>query len=471
MARGNPAAPPLDRKVLAVAMIVALGGVTTVLDMTIVGVALHTLSDYFDTGLGTIQWLTTAYILAVAMVVPATGWASDRFGGKRLWLTAVVLFTAGSVLCGLAWSVPSLIAFRVVQGLGAGMMLPVGMALVGRTAGRERMGRAMSLVGIPLVLGPVLGPVIGGVLVDTVSWRWIFLINLPIGIVAFTLASIVFDRDEPAREERLDVRGLMLLCPGVTLLIYGLANATSVAAVASVGFLVPFCAGAVLLAAFVRHAARTAKPLLDVRLFANRTFSSAASIHFVLGAALNGSMLLFPLYYQLVRGESALISGLLLVPQGIGVAMMMSISGRYVDKGKSGQIVLFGLPLIVLGFVAFTQVDDLVLLSVALWLIGVGAGCTMMPAMATAYRSLRGEQMAGATATFGIVQDIGASMAVATFIVVLDAQLAANPEPAGAFETVFWLPLVLSVAGVLPALLLARRTAPATEDSPALSSV
>jgi EmrB/QacA subfamily drug resistance transporter len=375
-----------------------------------------------------------------------------------------VIFAAGSLLAGLAWSVPSLIVFRVLQGIGAGLIGPVGTSIVARTAGRERMGRAMGVVGVPLVLGPVLGPVIGGLLIDTVSWRWIFLINLPIGVVAFALAWFVFDRDS-AREAGggIDTVGFLLLCPGVTLLVYGI----------SFGSLLSGAAGLVLLAVFVVHALRSEKPLLDLRLFANRVFTGAAGIQFLMNATLSGSMMLFPLYYQLVRGESALVAGLLLVPQGLGVAMMMPISGRLVDKGRQAPLVLTGIPLLVLGFLSFTQAGadgGYLRLGLSLWLIGVGAGCTIMPAMTAAYRALNPMKIPHATATFSIVQELGASSAVALFVVLLDARLRVEPARADAFDLVFWLPLALVVAALLPAVLLARRrTAPESEPAYAAS--
>ncbi|GAB3434018.1 DHA2 family efflux MFS transporter permease subunit [Actinophytocola sediminis] len=459
---GKQLSEPLDRKVLAVAMIVALGAVTPIIDMTIISVALHTLADVFDSDLATIQWVTTVYLLASAMVVPLTGWATAWFGARRLWLGALALFTFGSLLCGLAWSPASLILFRVIQGVGAGMLGPVGTAMVARVAGPKRMGRAMSLVGVPLVLGPVLGPVIGGIVLDLVSWRWIFLINLPIGLIAILLSARIFDRDQPTERDRIDARGFFLLCPGVTLSVYGLVNVSSMAALTSASFLLPSAAGVVLLALFVRHARRVDKPLLDIRLFANGTFASAAGVLFLANAILSGAMMVLPLYYQLARGETPLNAGLLLVPQGLGVAMMMPIAGRIVDRGKPGMIVLCGIPLIVAGFVSFTQAGDdgnYLRLGLSLWIIGVGTGCTMMPAMTATYRRLDPARIPHATATFSVIGDFGASSAVALFVVVLDAQLARNPDAVHlAFGNVFWLPLVLAIASAVPALLLAWRS-------------
>jgi EmrB/QacA subfamily drug resistance transporter len=451
----------MDRKLLAVALIVALGSFTVVLDMTIVGVALRTVSDHFAVSLSTVQWVTTAYILSTAMVVPLTGWATDRFGGRRLWLSAVVLFTAASVLCGLAWSVSSLIFFRVLQGVGAGLMAPVGTSLVARAAGPARMGRAMGLMGIAIVFAPVVGPVIGGILVDAGSWRWIFFLNLPIGLIALALAWTFFERNQPTTPDPIDKVGFLLLCPGITLFVYGLANVSSVSGLTGPGFLVPTLLGVALGVLFVRHALRTERPLLDLRLFRNRTFSATVGTQFLMNATLSGSMMLFPLYFQLLRDASPLTSGLLLVPEGIGVAMAMPVTGRLVDRGKSGLVILCGLPALVLGFFSFTQAGadaSMVRLALSLWLIGVGAGCTIMPAMSTAYRALAPAEIPRASATFSIAQEIGASGAVALFVVVLDAQLRTRPAPA-AFDTSFWLPLALTLMVLVPALLVARSAA------------
>lgn len=458
MAGGKAGAPPMDRKLLAVALIVALGSFTVVLDMTIVGVALHTMADHFTVSLSTVQWVTTAYILSTAMVVPLTGWTTDRFGGRWLWLSAVALFTLASVACGLAWSVTSLIVFRVLQGIGAGLMAPVGSSLVARAAGPERIGRAMGLMGIAIVFAPVVGPVIGGVLVDAGSWRWIFFLNLPIGLIALALAWVWFDRNQPTTPEPIDKVGFLLLCPGITLLVYGLANVDSLTGLTAPGFLVPTLAGALLGALFVRHALRTERPLLDLRLFRNRTFSATVGAQFLMNATLSGSMMLFPLYFQLVRGASPLESGLLLVPEGLGVAMTMPITGRLVDRGKAGLVILCGLPALVVGFFSFTQAGadaSMARLALSLWLIGVGAGCTIMPAMSTAYRSLAPATIPRASATFSIAQEVGASSAVALFVVVLDARLHAGAAP-DAFDTSFWLPLALTLVVLLPALLVAR---------------
>src|SRR5690242_11422998 len=214
----------LTREILALASVVVLGAIMTVLDATIVNVALPTLGGEFHTSIATIQWVPTVYLLAFASIIPLTGWLSERLGAKRLWLASLVVFVVGSLLAGLSWSVGSLIAFRVVQGLGGGMIMPLGQTILAQAAGPRRMGRVMSIVGVPLLLAPIVGPVVGGALVGGVSWRWIFFVNLPVGAVALALAQRLLP-DVPRRPApRLDVRGLVLLSGGIALALYGLAE-------------------------------------------------------------------------------------------------------------------------------------------------------------------------------------------------------------------------------------------------------
>src|SRR5690242_18692030 len=205
----------LDRGVLMVASVVVLGAIMSILDVTVVNVAINTLARDFKTSLSTIQWVATGYTLALATVIPLTGWAADRFGTKRLYITSISLFVAGSVLSGLAWSSGSLIAFRVLQGLGGGMLMPAGMTILTRAAGPQRVGLVMAIIGVPMLLGPILGPVLGGWLVTDFSWRWIFFINVPIGAAALFMSLRVLPRDIPDAAHRLDWKGLIVLSPAL----------------------------------------------------------------------------------------------------------------------------------------------------------------------------------------------------------------------------------------------------------------
>jgi EmrB/QacA subfamily drug resistance transporter len=248
----------LGRPVLAAAAVVVCGAAMTILDSTIVNLAIERLAVAFDARLATIQWVSTAYLLALASVIGLAGWASDRFGTRRTFMAAVAAFLVGSLLCGLAWSAGSLIAFRALQGLGGGLVMPVGMTILARAAGPDRMGRVMALVGVPMLLAPALGPAFGGALIEAFSWRLIFLVNLPVGVVALVLAARVLPR-EPVKPARLDVLGVALLAPGLTLLVAGLT-----------GLVVALVPGLLLLTAFAAHALRAEDPLIDLRIFRDR---------------------------------------------------------------------------------------------------------------------------------------------------------------------------------------------------------
>src|SRR3954451_15989905 len=227
MAPRQPA-EKLDREGYVVAGVVIVGVLMSVIDMTIVNVALETLSRELHSGLNTIQWVTTAYLLAVAVVIPLTGWPTERFGSKQVWMTCVLLFGIGSALCGLAWSASSLIFFRVLQGIGGGMIMPVGMSVMAQTAGPKRIGRVMSVVGVPMLLGPILGPVLGGLILDNASWRWIFYVNIPVAVAALLLARRLLPGAHGGADAgRLDRRVLLLLSPGLGLIVFGLSESES----------------------------------------------------------------------------------------------------------------------------------------------------------------------------------------------------------------------------------------------------
>ncbi|MGA2013436.1 MAG: DHA2 family efflux MFS transporter permease subunit, partial [Solirubrobacteraceae bacterium] len=224
----QPAQPEgLDRDTLIVAGVVLLGAIMSILDTTVVNVAIDHLAVAFHSSLTTIQWVITGYTLSLAAVIPVTGWAADRFGTKRIYMWSLVLFTLGSMLSGLAWSSATLIFFRVLQGIGGGMVMPAVMTIMTRKAGPHRMGRVMGVLGVPMLIAPILGPILGGWLVDNASWRWIFFINLPIGIVAFVLARIVLEPDQPQPTHRLDWLGMLLLSPGLAVFIFGLAESST----------------------------------------------------------------------------------------------------------------------------------------------------------------------------------------------------------------------------------------------------
>ncbi|GAA4878119.1 DHA2 family efflux MFS transporter permease subunit [Pseudonocardia benzenivorans] len=423
-----PAAAPeagsdkLDRGVLAIAAVVVIGAIMSILDVTVVSVAIPTLQRDFGVELTTIQWIATGYTLALATVIPLTAWAGDRFGTKRIYMISIALFVTGSVLAGLAWDITSLLVFRVLQGLGGGMLMPVGMTILTRAAGPHRVGRVMSIIGVPMLLGPICGPILGGWLVDSFSWRWIFFINLPIGVIGLLLAARILPRDGKGIAGKLDLLGLALLSPGLALLIYGFAEYGSQHGFGHAQVIAPMAVGAVLLVGFVWHALRTPQPLIDLRLFANKVFSASIVTMILMILAVFGGMLLLPIYLQTVRFESALDTGLLLAPQGIGAMLAMPIAGQLADRTGVGRIVPVGLAIIAGSFWWLTglQADTSYWhLGIALFVMGVGMGFTMMPTFTGALQTLRRRSIANASTTLNITQQVGASIGTALMTVIL----------------------------------------------------
>ena len=451
--------------------VVMLGAVMTVLDTTIVSVAISTLGRDFDVSVATIQWVSTGYLLALSMVIPLTGWAVERFGARRLWFASLALFLAGSVLSGAAWSAGSLIAFRVVQGIGGGIILPVGQTMLARAAGPQRMGRVMSVVAVPALLGPVLGPVIGGLIVDAISWRWIFYVNLPVGAIALLAAWRWLEPDAHRRPDApIDALGVALLSPVLAAFVYGISEAGN-RGLGGTQAVVWMAGGAALVAAFVAHALRTRDPLLDMRLFADRVFAASSAAMALFAATMFAVMLLFPLYEQAARGLSALDAGLLMAPQGL--AAMVAIAGKLTDMRGPRTLVLIGVAATVLGTIAFTQVSadsSQALLAVSLVPRGIGMGFIMAPLMAAAYRTLSTEAVARATPTMNIVMRIGGAVGTAVFAVLLQHQLGSASPGSGAahaYGVTFWWNLGATALIALPALALPRgEAAPARAAVP-----
>jgi EmrB/QacA subfamily drug resistance transporter len=306
-ASAAPASAPaatdqIDRETWIVAGVVMLGAVMSILDTTVINVAIDRLAIDFNASLTTIQWVVTGYTLALAAVIPATGWAADRFGTKRIYLASLALFMLGSALCAVAWSADSLIAFRVLQGIGGGMIMPAVMTIMTKKAGPHRMGRVMGILGVPMLIAPILGPILGGWLVDDVSWRWIFLINIPIGVIAIITAWIKLEPDTSDRAHRLDWLGMALLSPGLTLAIFGLAESSN-GGFGDLKAWAPIVAGAALIATFFWHSWRKGGgALIDIKTFTHTRAGSAAGVFTLFAIAFFGALLLIPLYYQTVRG-------------------------------------------------------------------------------------------------------------------------------------------------------------------------
>lgn len=419
----------IDRRLLLIASVVVLGSLMSILDTTVVNVAINSIATGFHTSLSTVQWISTGYTLALATVIPLTGWAADRFGTKRLYFWSISVFLIGSMLSGIAWSAESLIVSRVIQGLGGGMLMPAGMTILTHAAGPRRVGRVMSFLGIPMLLGPIFGPVLGGWLVDAYSWRWVFFINLPIGLVALAMCHRFMERDVPQPRLRLDWLGFALLMPGLTAVIFGLVSTNAAGGLFELQVLAPVIAGTAALLAFVLHSLRVPYALIDLRLFTNRTFAASSGTLFLGIVAVFGGLLLLPLYLQVVRGESAMSTGLLLAPQGLGAVVGMPLAGWLADQTGIGRIVPVGLATIGLAFLGLTQLEidtSYVLFGVDLFIMGAGMGITMVPMFTGAMQTLRKADVARASTSVNITQQAGAAVGTAVLSILLAHELSGH---------------------------------------------
>ncbi|GHF15934.1 MFS transporter [Amycolatopsis deserti] len=446
----------LDPALVRMITAVLLGGILGILNSTMVAVGTDVLAADFGASLSTIGWATTGFLLAVTVAIPFTTWAVDRFGGRRTWLSGLAVFLAGALAAGLSWDVGSLIAARVVQGLGAGILDPLVLTLLARAAGPARAGRVMGLMGVVLSLGPVLGPVAGGAVLDVLPWRWMFLLNVPLGLVAVLLAlrSIRGDDASAPAPSRLDVRGLALLGPGFAAIVLALSQAAEHSAFTTASVLVPLVAGVVLLLAYGAHAKRAAAPLIDLRLFARGGFTASVAVMALVGLGTFANLFVLPLYYQQMHGHGVLAAGLLVAPVGIGGAISMPLAGRLSDRIGARMLVRGGAIVALLAGLAFTWMGPDTAQAwpaVAALVMGLGLGFVGAPTMGSLYRTLPPRLVPQGSSALYMLNQLGASIGVVVVTLILET---AGDAMTG-FHGVYWfaigaIVLVLAASPLLP---------------------
>ncbi|MCG2801680.1 MAG: multidrug efflux MFS transporter [Cellulomonas sp.] len=444
--------PAFDRSTIRIVVAVMVGGMAVLLDSTIVAVALKSLAVDLHASVTTIQWVTTAYLLAVGVTMPLAAWAQARWGGRRLWLAGLVLFGVGSVAASMAGSVGVLIAARALQGVGGGILMPL-MATLPLQAAKGRVsGRTIAMVSLPMLIGPMLGPVAGGLILHWLSWRWLFWVNVPLIVVGYVLASRALEPERGDRSRQLDVLGVLLLPPGLVGLLYGLSQVSSAGGFGQRRVLVPMLAGLVLVVAFVLHGLRRGPDaLVDLRLLARRQVGASAAVMFLAGAGLFAGMFLLPLFWQVSRGQSVLAAGALMVPQGLGSLLARPTSGRLTDTLGSRTVALAGVLIAAAATVPFALAGpgtSTWWLGLALVVRGVGLGGVMIPVMAVAYQGLSADDVAHASVLTRVTQQIGGSFGTAVLAVVLEHGLSTTTTSA-AFDRAFWWAVGLSVAAGL----------------------
>jgi EmrB/QacA subfamily drug resistance transporter len=459
--QGMPATRNTSTGRLLAALLV--GGITAILDTTIVAIGLKTIAHSLHTSIATIQWVSTGYLLALAVAIPLVSWAQSRLGGKRLWLIALGLFLVGSALCATAWNADSLIAFRIVQGLGGGAMLPLLTTLAMQSVDQTKIARTMSTVTVPIALGPILGPVLGGIVLNFLSWQWLFLINVPIGAVGLVLAFLWLPKDAPlagAPRAKLDIVGLILIAPALAALLYGLSKASADGGFGNSHVWIPVVVGAVLLVAFILWAVRKrGAAIIDIGLLKVRSVRSSSTVLVFLGAALFASSFLLPLFFQILRGDSVLDAGLLMIPQGVGSLLARFFAGRLVERFGARTVAIVCFLLVALTTIPFALADtstSLWYLGAVLFVRGIGLGAVFIPVMAVAFVDLPRSDMPHASAITRIVQQVGGAFGTALVAVVLAGAISSGDLVHG-FDVAFWWTIAITVVAAAVAILLPER--------------
>ncbi|HUB93935.1 MAG TPA: MDR family MFS transporter [Verrucomicrobiae bacterium] len=444
--------------------ILVLGALAPMLDTTIVNVALPTLGHAMHASVNVSQWTITGYLLAMGIVIPVSGWLLERLGGKKLWVTALLFFLVGSALSGIAWSMPSLIIFRIIQGVAAGIIMPLmmtlGIQLAHRLAKGAPLGGLMAVATLPIVVVPVLGPVIGGLIVGNFDWRWIFYVNVPVCLIAAALAWWKLPADEaPAERHPFDILGFVQLAPAVALIFYGLSKATGSNGFDSQSAYIPLVIGLVLTVCFTIYALRKARPLINLRTLRVRAYAMSLAVLFLAGLSVYGPLLLISLFYQDVQHKSVLMTGLLLAPQGIGSLLPRIFSGKLVDKIGPRPVILGGLAVTVLGTLPFafaTAHTSEWLLAAVLFVRGLGLTPVNIAVMVGAFQGVPEKELPDASSTTRIIQQVGASFGVAVLTLILSRALLTHELPAQAFDVAFWWSIGFVVLALVPTLLLPK---------------
>ena len=420
----------LDPAIWKIVSVAVLGSFLSQLDATVINVSLSSLAVRLHSSLATIQWVTSGYLLALALVLPLSGWLVDRIGARALYLWCFAAFTLSSGLCGLAWSANSLIGFRILQGMSGGLLAPMAQMMIARAAGRQ-MARIIGYAAVPVLLAPILGPVIAGAILQFASWRWLFLVNLPVGALALVLAVLFLPDDrEETRPRDLDLPGLALLSPALVLFLYGSDHVGGDVGVAALA------ASVLLLGVFSKLAARKKeRALIDLRLFKGKVFSAAVVTQFLSNGVAFAGQMLIPIFLIRACGRSPSTTGLLLAPLGLGMlctypwmgALTKRFGIRKVSAG--GALLAFAgtLPLLFLADRGFA----VSVLACALFVRGMGQSAIGVPSISAAYASVRREDLPMATTALNIVMRIGGPTLTTVCATFLGWRLAAPRAQGG----------------------------------------
>src|ERR1700730_10589752 len=470
---GGGEADRLGPAVWKITAVTVAGAFMAQLSTTMVNVSLSSLGAELHASLSAIQWVTSGYLLALALMLPLTGWLVDRIGAKALYLRCFVAFTLSSALCGIAWSANSLIAFRILQGMSGGLLAPMVQMMMARAAGKH-MARVIGYAAVPVVLGPILGPVIAGAILQIASWRWLFLVNLPVGVLAIVLAVLFLPNDrEETRSRELDLPGFALLSPGLVLFLYGSDHPGE-----RMG-LTALLISIILLALFFRMAIRKGdKALIDLQLFKRKTFSASATTQFMSNGISFAGQMLIPIYLIRACSQSPSATGWLLAPLGVGMICSYPWMGALTERFGVRKVSAGGALLAFAGTLPFLYLAShglvFAVLGCALFVRGMGLSAVGIPSISAAYASVRKQDLPMATTSLNIVQRLGGPTLTTLCATFLGWRLGMAPSSASvssaftaAFLLLCGLHAFLFAAALRLPLSLGKATEQPLEESPA----
>ncbi|HVW81937.1 MAG TPA: MDR family MFS transporter [Mycobacteriales bacterium] len=408
---------------IAVSVVFVSAMFMAIMDITIVNVALPQLAHDFKVSPDRIDSVVVGFLVSLAVFIPASGWLGDRFGMKRMLLTAIVIFTGASALCGLSQNLTQLVIFRVLQGVGGGMLTPTGMALLYRTFPPAERVRASRILIVPTAFAPAIGPVLGGLLVTDVSWRWVFFVNLPIGVAALAFGVLFLHEHRQPDAGRFDLGGFLLAGTGLPALMYALSEGPSRGwgspVIVGLGI-----AGVVLLALLVRYELGQAHPMIDLRLIGNRLFRSSTIVLFIGMAAFLGTLYVVALFFQVGLGLSALNAGLSTFPEAIGVMIGAQISTRlYPDVGPRRLIAagLTGVAVLALCMTFIGFGTSLWLVRGLMFVLGLSISQVFTPVQAAAFATISQASTGRGSTLFNTARQVGSALGVAILTTVISA--------------------------------------------------
>ncbi|MBI5167638.1 MAG: DHA2 family efflux MFS transporter permease subunit [candidate division NC10 bacterium] len=419
MMRENPSAEASYKWWVTVTTM--MGALMVVLDITIVNVAIPNIMASFGVNVETIEWVVTAYMMAMSVMMPTVGWLGDALGNKNLYAASLTLFTAGSALCGMAWNNDSLVLFRILQGIGAGVLLPVSMAIMYEAFPVEQRGFAMGLYGVGVTIGPAIGPALGGYLTERLTWRWVFYVNLPFGVLGVLLATLVLRQLRPREVRPFDFLGFLTMSGFLVSLLLALSkgqregwDSDYILSVLGISLL--------FLISFLIIEGKVKNPLIELGLFRNPVFSAITALAMVFGVGLFGSTFLIPLFTQHLMGYTPIQTGIVMLPGALAVAVFLPLSGRLTDRLDPRFPLTLGIALFTASLYWMSLLDLRTSYAAVMGMLvlrGVGMGFIFPPLLNTALGAVPPAKVGLASGLLNVLRQLGGSFGIALLSTLL----------------------------------------------------